>query len=860
MTDTRESNGPDKLKNKYACYLHHLPSGERSFESGILTDYNCCCDTCLYSTAKPQWLSANWYSGEGFTTRPDGLPLNHCCKCNPRLILATWQPDNPSDECAAGQIHSAAMPLRYRFDQNTGILGSQLWAEYAGQIDNKELKLTISNFEVSPTGGIIEPVDSSGCRWSIFLSNSVGDWSSYQQETDMLNHGTKTCLSVPGIEVSGLNFFGSSSGTLSLSNYDIVKVPFQHRSDNFPRLDYPSISGTGLIYGDVSPVQYYTNSERRDDTVLTPTGVVSPPRVDPGWSSSFVNSTGGNWIEGQEPTGVIAYSPACKELPKVLCVTEYNSGDGYENKIYREFIYDSGFFPIQRLEFHPSHTGIESFGTGVAIAKWDYSQIGNGISTGVLPSLPANEINKSIYLYETYIDAIDEYDGDASLAMSSGNPRYLFVPSFENDTDAAGKDDHVWPGGPYYSHPAIHFQDYSSLSDIKLRTEGENFYLGVQETGQSGIFSSLWLGGFDYSPLPDGDNPNRRSVLRNLVGSGVECSCDKVSAYANQVRGLTGDGLNNWHHCFVRAGKCSCWEYFCSDKCRCLPKYLCYEGFLVDIDGGSNEYYSGTATWDASNKCWTHQADSGDISFCIGKNGNGFVSGGAGESYNPHCTIGVSDTNHPLVSGVDGTFAFPSKRLTCDIVDMNYSFGDTIYNGPNPSISSYIRLHSSLGPCGSRHSCDIATPCYNQCGSHPSAIVLDLVGYDESEEPIVTCTESITMYYFEDIIPTVLNDELGVEYIALETYCGYRGYNSCGIEFIWRGNTGGVGELTITDPYTGNSNAIYSDDVEFGESWTEGCNPYYVSAEYQGYDLIDPGWCCDGGAAIGYWTFDITEV
>lgn len=277
---------------------------------------------------------------------------------------------------------------------------------------------------------------------------------------------------------------------------------------------------------------------------------------------------------------------------------------------------------------------------------------------------------------------------------------------------------------------------------------------------------------------------------------------------------------------------------------------MCYQGFTVDFSGTAANYYSGSAGWDAQSKSWV---DSGSgIAFSVKNNGNGFVAGIAGESYTRYCNIEPSGTSHPLVSG----YNFSGNRLTCDIIDMNFTFSDTIYNGVDPVSSSFIYLTPSIGPCGSKSYCDEATPCYDQCGSHPDSIVLDFVGYDEENPDEVTCEASITLHYYEILLPTVIDNGFGNN-IALETECGYRGFN-CGREFLFKGNVVGGFELQIIDIETQTSCYITSEDDEFSGGWTQSCNPYYGSGVWNGFPP-EGCWCCNEAAVVAYYELTITE-
>jgi len=831
---TVESDGPDKLKDGYACYIHH--SGVRTFgdinglhpTKAVLTDYNCCCNPCMYTKTNSRRLLSEVTTDNGdiAPTGSDGLFIKHCCKCNPNLIVSRWGVVDSGDPCAPASDKIVPMPLNF-MESSSGVS----WAEYEGVVAGYAVKAILSNFDVGPTGEVTSPIDESGCRWIMYTGTSSGTWDSYSKATSYIDHINSTCLSVPNTAFSGLPSFEGASGTVTFENYDSVKVPFKRRADNF---ELAEISTVSFTYNDITGSQTY-DPPSSGMSIALPSGKISPPKIDNGWEAPYVNATGGDWIEGQNPTGVVPLETECSTVPRVLCFTDFDTGQGSINKRHREFMYDPNFYPVERIEFHPSYTGIESFSTGVVLAKWDYTPVGSGSG-----AFPANEIEKSIYLYESYVDAVAEYSGNVSLAIASGSPRYMFVPVLEGNPYPIGKDDHVWEGGAYYSHPAIHYQDYDQLSDIQLRTEDENYYWTPADDSIFSQRRSLLLGGFtDFDGKVD-------------YGDGLHCPCEKT-AYATTIDGPL-EPIEFFG--FIRSGRCSCWDYYCSDKCRCLPKHFCFAYSNADLLNGTNVIGQGQATWNPDTKCWhSNYGASGDISLCIGAGGNGFVAGRAGETFNRACTVTGSNDGH--------TYSL-SSAVTCDYVDMEFTLSNIEYDASGtPTRNSIIAYRPTFGDCDATADCDTATPCSENCGSHPESLNISISGYTLCEDGSFegtgiycedSCYEEIELNFKEDIRFYATEGE-GAN-ITVE--CWYDGYIPCTGEqrpVEWRGNDQSLGGLIL------NGQRFALPTVFDSGEWTsfsQVCDPYEVvgslltEANYE--------WCCDDTKTFTRIDIHITEA
>lgn len=188
-----ESNGPDRFNSNPGCSRHH--AGVRT---GI-KDYCCCCDPCNYVRKNE---SASF---------PE---LRHCCRCLPKIILAKFTATN-GDACC----RNAIMPMVVQ----EGSIDGESVIFYSGSIAGHAITIYILSSAVDGYSS------SDGCSWTISIP-SLGVY-----ENVAIDHTEVTCLGVPEISVTGVTAYEGCVGTISLSNYATVKVPFSNR---FSYLDY----------------------------------------------------------------------------------------------------------------------------------------------------------------------------------------------------------------------------------------------------------------------------------------------------------------------------------------------------------------------------------------------------------------------------------------------------------------------------------------------------------------------------------------------------------------------------------------------------------------------------------------------
>jgi hypothetical protein len=811
------SQGPDKLKNGFACYVHH--SGVRSFtefnasviDTGrkALMDYDCCCDPCLYVKSDFS-VAGDWISED---RNPD---IEHCCSCNPKVLVVKWTPDNTGDLC---DIYEQKEPMAYEAYLVEGQTLNSV--RYTGTIINHPVAIYLSPFAVGPTGEVT--IDSSGCRWTMHVASGLLLSDGAHTDTEFINHTDTTCLNAPDFSFSGISGFGGYGGTVSVENYDSSKVAFAKRN-----LSVSPITGQGNLnsivrdyidwlhpdpkYGEIYAFEV-VDPPNSGTMVRLPSGIISPPVRDSGFP---------DYPDGQYPTGIIPLVTDCSEVPRYLCVEffrDYSSFSATEELIrYREYAYDTGFYPIQRMEFHPSYTGYECAYTGQALARWIYTPL-NDTGDG---QLPAGEQKRYLYLYETYVDEIARYSGQMDLVRDSGDPKFIFIPVDLSDSGSMeNRYDHVWPGGAFYSSPTIHY--LSNTGDPLFINYNEDYYY---EPGNNST-RSLFLGGDKTS-----------STL--TYGDGTSCTCE-TKAFGSYIQ--AGQYTD---YRYIRPGRCSCWKYFCSDKCRCVPKKLCLLTIETIRSPVTTNINTNILQWDGDS-CWTQGSGDSEIRLCLNENPQiGFVGH---ETYNGLCGITLSggffETGYAY--GFDSSYP-----AVCNSLDMSYSFVDTIVESGISVASMRAQTYPMFADCSSRSRCETASPCYIECGSHPDAINLSFRAYSVAPaddisgpfSPTGTSAFSMTLNYAEHY------NISGTDTVDFAHECYYEGYVACGTGIIRVLVSMGTGAAYPLVQFGTTTSAPFSlnppETRDHFESYTESCNPYYFSG------VINP----DGGGMCPFWLRD----
>ena len=488
------------------------------------------------------------------------------------------------------------------------------------------------------------------------------------------------------------------------------------------------------------------------------------------------------------------------------------------------------FFPYEVAEGHPVYTGVIS--TGVYLARWEYVPLsGYYTSIGAPGSEPRRE---EIYLVETWRDAITEFSGDAHAARVSGSPQYELRVDFES------KYWHTEPtaASPQFRHPVFLHPDVHPFADVYPPNPG-SFNVGHGEY---------------FFPASGADgNSNNLNVTK--------FGCD---FYSQQV---AWENAVTWRSCEVRTGRCACWKYYCSDACRCVPEKLCYYIFTA-VSGTPNDiqdFKQGQLNWNPKQKSWIDNDIGGTgsgIAIYLKENESGYDGSTAGETYNGFCQAGLSGDyidsfNFPQGSGT-GSNGLWTKAPKCQSV-MTFSFDGKSSDSKNYfNFYAYPSFGTSADEC-ERLLCDEASPCTNDCGSHPQSLLFEASGYEaEAEGTPRTCSYSLNLEYFQTI--SLLEGEPN----TIEVECGYQGIDGAGGHMTYKaGSTYDDGSELV---FSGPLGSEHWDFEPSGESspqdqWvlTEECNPYEATLQIDQGGPGDDWIFSDCGFSIDVIKIFITE-
>lgn len=200
----------------------------------------------------------------------------------------------------------------------------------------------------------------------------------------------------------------------------------------------------------------------------------------------------------------------------------------------------------------------------------------------------------------------------------------------------------------------------------------------------------------------------------------------------------------------IRAGRCGCWDYFCGKR-RCVPRWIC--GFVF-VNG--TVYRNILFTWKNSLKQWV--SSGGET---LGGTEMPFsLSLTLEENEDGECQIVTSHEDYELNAVVIGSY---------DTI-----FAGTI-QGKNAAGDDYFSLNIATsfdGDCKLLVTCGAATPCAENCGSHPDPLFLRMRGWSLPSDippPPVTgeCVTEFELTYYQTVIVTSS---------SILTNCGYVGY------------------------------------------------------------------------------------
>ena len=170
-----------------------------------------------------------------------------------------------------------------------------------------------------------------------------------------------------------------------------------------------------------------------------------------------------------------------------------------------------------------------------------------------------------------------------------------------------------------------------------------------------------------------------------------------------------------------------------------------------------------TLTWDEDERGWL--AEDG-----VGESGSREVA--------IHIQPGVDDGSCKLVATIDGEQVGELASRSCgdERIDRQFDPTSDFISATFEGFIGYddeyawILASSQLSDCRTGV-CNEATPCRDECGSHPSTVTATIVGTDQSASPPTQTSVEIDLHYWETVSWT--GDSMGWD-------CGYIGIKYMG--------------------------------------------------------------------------------
>jgi len=291
------------------------------------------------------------------------------------------------------------------------------------------------------------------------------------------------------------------------------------------------------------------------------------------------------------------------------------------------------------------------------------------------------------------------------------------------------------------------------------------------------------------------------------VSSTTRCSCDMKEI-------ITGSFGGSSYTATIRCGFCTCWEYVCG-TCRCVPYSLC-----VMLYDGSQMWDNLQAYWNETDKSWdvaSTETGTGYTNllrlYLVDENGQCVIK--------PALYDGdvLTMNSYPVydcgAETVTGQFTGQHDIVTISVEDQ-----DTILTGTGTDTGLILIIASSLQPNCETGPCQEATPCYDDCDSHPDSLWVEIKQWCEAGD-------WSGGYYFEGVLSVKVYYWQTIDYLETSPLrpkysCGYIGYGQlcgdCRVKVELRN-----GMIYIDGAPSGCTGVSYSE----WELTTETCDPYY---------------------------------
>jgi len=234
------------------------------------------------------------------------------------------------------------------------------------------------------------------------------------------------------------------------------------------------------------------------------------------------------------------------------------------------------------------------------------------------------------------------------------------------------------------------------------------------------------------------------------LDNGCACGMKEVVTYHWHAAGTIGFT--------IRCGRCSCWDFYCG-TCRCVPQYLCVMAYIDNVFTDRM-----IVSWDEDERCWiagqgVGYEDSRELRICL-----------EADEDTGECI---------LVATVDGEEIGTPVSRTCgdERIERKYDASTDFisgtwegYIGYNEDEYAWVLASSQLDDCRIGP-CSDATPCVDECGSHPETLTALFTGwndpYDDETGFTGSCAIEVQLHYWE--LLTWAGSSLDVT-------CGYIGF------------------------------------------------------------------------------------
>jgi hypothetical protein len=291
----------------------------------------------------------------------------------------------------------------------------------------------------------------------------------------------------------------------------------------------------------------------------------------------------------------------------------------------------------------------------------------------------------------------------------------------------------------------------------------------------------------------------------------------------------------------IRSGFCGCWDFICG-TCRCAPNSLC-----ISILMGENSYYANQfASWDSTLKSWIVEGIDGEA---LTGTGEPFLRFQLGKNEYDQCIITAflygSEVNAEPAIFDCGSETIEPRRFSgkSDVLSFLIQGEVEQYNetGSGTSIIPvYITGTSLSSDCDTSSPCTSATPCFEECGSHPSTLNVNIRLYQEQEDisgtqdPLPDASIDVTVVFWQRAVALEGSIHFECGYVGIGPLC-----DDCSM-YVAIDN----GQITIMSyPPTNSSCFGPSAWAETMGFVTETCDPYYANIPGHQYSEFIPPSC-----------------